>query len=186
MAAMEGLENLHHRLAAGRNPAARRHGRHVRHFVAQRLEQPAHAIVALGRADQHRHHQAFRQFALEIAEHFLARRLDIAQQFLHQMLVIVGQLFQHLEAGFLFAAHHRRCRPLRWRHGGDRKRRAPAPDRQSRWRRRSPRSESGAAAAAFRSPPAARRAARAASPCALSILLTKSKCGIFASASRFR
>ena len=39
--------------------------------MAQRFEQPAHAIVAFGRADQHRHHQRLRQFALDIAEHFL-------------------------------------------------------------------------------------------------------------------
>ena len=64
MAAMEGLEDLHHRLAAGFYAGARRHRGHFRHFMAQGLEQAAHAIVAFRRADQHRHHQAFRQFAL--------------------------------------------------------------------------------------------------------------------------
>ncbi len=85
------------------NAGTRRRRLDLRHVMAQRLEQPAHAIVGLGRADQHRHHQAFRQFAPEAAEHFVALRLDIAQQFFHQMLVIVGQLLQHLEAGFLLA-----------------------------------------------------------------------------------
>ena len=72
MAAMDGLEHLHHRVAARRQAGTRRRRLNLRHIMAHRLQQPAHAIVAVGRADQHRHHQAFRQFAPKAAEHFVA------------------------------------------------------------------------------------------------------------------
>ena len=72
-------------------------------FMAQRLHQPQHAVLARRRAEQHRTDQAFAQFAGEIVEHVVARRLDILEQLLHQRVVVIGELFQHREAGFLLA-----------------------------------------------------------------------------------
>ena len=71
--------------------------------MAQRLHQPQHAVFAGRRAQQHRADQAFAQFAGEIVEHRIARRLDVFQQLLHQRVVVIGELFQHREAGFLLA-----------------------------------------------------------------------------------
>ena len=104
MAAMEGLENLHHRIAAvgvmpARAAAAATSGTSWRSALSSRRTplSPSAEPISTGTT------RPSRQFARQIAEHFLARRFDIAQQFFHQMLVIIGQLFQHLEAGFLFA-----------------------------------------------------------------------------------
>ena len=73
--------------------------------MAQRLEQATDAIIAVGRTDQHRYHLSIGEFAGKITEHFRAAGLHIAQQFFHQLLVMVGQSFQHLETRFLFAPH---------------------------------------------------------------------------------
>ena len=71
--------------------------------MAQRLHQPQHAVLARGRAEQHRADQSFAQFAGEIVEHRVARRLDVLEQLLHQRVVMVGELFQHREPRFLLA-----------------------------------------------------------------------------------
>ena len=77
--------------------------RHARRFVAQRLQQPQHAVGAGGDADQHRADQAFAQFPGEIVEHLVARRRDILEQLLHQLVVVIGERLQHREARFLLA-----------------------------------------------------------------------------------
>ena len=71
--------------------------------MPQRLHQPQHAVLARGRAQQHRADQSFAQFAGEIVEHRVARRLDVFEQLLHQRVVMVGELLQHREARFLLA-----------------------------------------------------------------------------------
>ena len=81
---------------------ARARLRDRRGLVAQGLQQARDAIAALGRADQHRHDMAVAQFAREIVEHLIARRLDVGNQFLHQRVVVIGQLFQHRVPRFFF------------------------------------------------------------------------------------
>ena len=76
--------------------------RNARRFMAQRLHQPQHAVGARRRAHQHRADQAFAQFAGEIVEHLVARRLDVFEQLLHQLVVVIGQRLQHGEARGLF------------------------------------------------------------------------------------
>ena len=71
--------------------------------MPQRLHQPQHAVLARRRAEQHRADQAFAQFAGEIIEHRVTRRLDILQQLLHQRVVVVGEFFKHREPRFLLA-----------------------------------------------------------------------------------
>ncbi len=71
--------------------------------MPQRLHQPQHTVLARGRAQQYRTDQSFAQFAGEIVEHRVARRLDVFEQLLHQRVVVVGELFQHREAGLLLA-----------------------------------------------------------------------------------
>ena len=75
----------------------------ARQFMAQRLEQPQNAVGARRRAHQHRTHQAFAQFAREIVEYLVARRLDVLEQLLHQLVVVVGKRLQHGEPRGFFA-----------------------------------------------------------------------------------
>ena len=53
------------------------------------------------RAHQQRHDAALAQFAREIVEHLVARRLDVADQLLHQFVVVVGEPLQHRIARLL-------------------------------------------------------------------------------------
>src|SRR5258705_6829268 len=71
--------------------------------MPQRFHQAQHAVLARGRAEQHRTDQAVAQFAGEIVEYRVARRRNILEQLLHQRVVVIGELFQHREAGFLLA-----------------------------------------------------------------------------------
>ena len=100
---MHGLEHVAQRIL-GRGGAQPFCGfGHAGRFVAQRLHQAEHAVLARGRAQQHRTNLAFAQFPGKIVKHRIARRRDVLQQLLHQGVVMIGELFQHREAGFLFA-----------------------------------------------------------------------------------
>ena len=70
--------------------------------MTQRLEKPQHAIGAGRGAHQNRTHQAVAQFAGQIVEDLVARRLNIIEQLLHQLVVVVGKRFQHREPRGLF------------------------------------------------------------------------------------
>ena len=74
----------------------------ARRFMAQRLQEPQHAVGPRRRSHQHRTDHAFAQFAGEIVEHLVARRLNVFEQLLHQFVVVVGERFQHREARGLF------------------------------------------------------------------------------------
>ena len=100
---MHGLEHIGQRILLRRHAEPLRRLGHAGRFVPQRLHQPQHAVFARRRTEQHRTDQAFAQFAGEIVEHRVARRLDVLQQLLHQRVVVVGELFQHREARFLLA-----------------------------------------------------------------------------------
>ena len=70
--------------------------------MPQRLEKPQHAIAAAGNAEQHRAHDPIAQFLGEIVEHLVARRLDILEQLLHQLVIVIGERLQHGEARVFF------------------------------------------------------------------------------------
>ena len=72
-------------------------------LMPQRLQQPLHAVGARRHAQHHRADDALAQFLGEIVEHLVARRRDVFEQLLHQLVVVVGELFQHAEARFLLA-----------------------------------------------------------------------------------
>jgi hypothetical protein len=100
---VDGLEHIGQRLLLlGRAEAFGGLGNAGR-FMAQRFQQTQHAVLAVCRAQQHRADQAFAQFAGEIVEHRIARRRDVFQQLLHQRVVVIGELLQHREPGFLLA-----------------------------------------------------------------------------------
>ena len=98
-----GLEHVGDGVAARFHAEPLRGFGDARRFVAQRLQQPQHAVGAGRGAHQHRAHQAVAQFAGEIVEHLVARRLDVFEQLLHQLVVVVGERLQHREARGLFA-----------------------------------------------------------------------------------
>ena len=100
---MHGLEDIAHRIFGRGRAETPRGVRHAGRFMAQRLHQPQHAVLARGRAEQHRADLPLAQFAGEIVEHRVARRLNILQQLLHQRVVMVGELLQHRETGLLLA-----------------------------------------------------------------------------------
>ena len=63
-----------------------------------RLEQPADAPGADRRAEQDRHAEIVAGLAGEVLEHFLAARRFVHQQLLEQLVVMVGELFEHVGA----------------------------------------------------------------------------------------
>jgi len=70
--------------------------------MPQRLHQPQYAVLAGGGAEQHRTDQSFAQFACEIVRTPHSRGGGISsEQLLHQRVVVIGELFQHREAGLL-------------------------------------------------------------------------------------
>jgi hypothetical protein len=72
-------------------------------LVAQRFHQPQHPVGARGRAEQHGAHQTLAQFLGKIVEYFVARRLNVLEQLLHQLVVVIGQGLQHREPCRLLA-----------------------------------------------------------------------------------
>ena len=59
--------------------------------------------MALGRrTHQHRHDMALAQLAREVIEHEVSWRIDVADELLHQRVVVIGQLFEHRIARLLF------------------------------------------------------------------------------------
>src|SRR5713101_6675834 len=103
MLQMNGLEHIGQRILGGRRAETLCGRSHTGRFMAQRLHQAQHAILAHRGAEQHRTDQSFTQFAGEIVEHRVARRRNILEQLLHQRVVVIGELFQHREAGLLLA-----------------------------------------------------------------------------------
>ena len=147
-------------------PARAQTAGHVRHFVAQHLQEPPDAVVAQRRTDENRHDQALLQVALQIVEYLIARRRNIGEQLFHQMLVVIGELFQHLEARFGLARLDLVVHVDQFGSGvlaidiGALQREID----ESRWRCRFPRSESGAARAAWARRSAGPRADRESRP----------------------
>ena len=103
---MGGVQGLHHvgdGVALGGHAEALDGVGDGGRLVTQRLEQAQHAVGAGGRSDQHRADDAVAQLLGEIVEYLVARRRNVLEQLLHQLVVVVGQLFQHAEARFALA-----------------------------------------------------------------------------------
>jgi hypothetical protein len=71
--------------------------------MAQGLHQAPHAVGAGRRAEQHGADETLAQLLGQIVEDLIARRLDVLEQLLHQLVVVVGQRLQHGEARGLLA-----------------------------------------------------------------------------------
>ena len=104
MSGMEGLEDLQDGAAICIGEAKPLRGsRNIRGLVAQRLHQPQYAVAVLGRTEQDRRDQPFRQLTRQVVENTVARRLDIRKQLLHQCVIVIGEFLEHREASFLLA-----------------------------------------------------------------------------------
>ena len=76
-----------------------------RRLVPDGLQQPGHTVAFGRRAHQHRHDMALAQFTRQIVEHQVLRRVDVADELLHQRVVVIGELFQHRIARLLLLGH---------------------------------------------------------------------------------
>ena len=76
-------------------------GFHEGRLMPQRLQQPVDAMAAFRRAEQHGADLALAQILGQIVEHTVARRLDVAEKLLHQLVVVIRQLLQHGKTGLL-------------------------------------------------------------------------------------
>ena len=97
------LEHVGDRLAVGLEAEALDGLGHAPGLVAQRLQQPQHAVGAGRNPHQHRADQAVVLLLGEIVEHLVARRRDVLEQLLHQLVVMVGERLQHGEARLFLA-----------------------------------------------------------------------------------
>ena len=66
-----------------------------RRLVTKRFQEAGDAVAGGRRSHQHRHDVTIAQFAREIVEYPIAGRLDVADELLHQGVVIIGQALQH-------------------------------------------------------------------------------------------
>ena len=102
MGGIDGLEHVGDGLARLDAEPLRRLGNAGR-LMAQRLHEAQHPVGTRGRAEQHRADQTFAQFLRQIVEYFVARRLDVFEQLLHQLVVVIGQRLEHREPCRLLA-----------------------------------------------------------------------------------
>ncbi len=99
-----GLEDLGDVVGLVRNQAeTRRRGFRPRHLVAQRFQQAAHAMVAISRAEEDRHDQIAGQILGQLLIDLVLRGDRILEQLLQQLVVEIGEGFQHPAARFLLA-----------------------------------------------------------------------------------
>src|SRR5207253_973803 len=89
------LEDIERRVA---DPEAADGGQRGRRLVANGFEQYPDAPRADRRPEQHRDTKIVARFAGEVLEHLLARRRLVHQQLLEQLVIMVGELFEHLRA----------------------------------------------------------------------------------------
>ena len=72
-------------------------------FKSRKIPCPCSAEPSSNRANE-----AVAQFLGEIAEDAVVRRRNVGEQLLHQLVVVVGKFFEHLEARFLLTRGDRR------------------------------------------------------------------------------
>ena len=107
MGGVVGLEHLGQRLAVARvdaQPFGR--VRRLGDFVAQGLEQAAHAVVVLRRAQEDRGDLTLAQGFCQLLVNLLLGRNDVLEQLLQQVVVEVSQVLQELGPGGLLPPLH--------------------------------------------------------------------------------
>ena len=104
MGGVEILDHIGDRIVAGLDAEAPGGRRDALGLVTQRLEQPQHAVGAGRDPDQHRTDEAVALLLGEIVEDLVPGRRNVLEQLLHQLVVVVGQRLEHVEAGILLAA----------------------------------------------------------------------------------
>ncbi len=71
--------------------------------MAERLQEPQDAVAVRGRSDQDGHDLTGTKLLGKIGEDFVARRLNVFEELLHQRVVVVGEALQHGEARLVAA-----------------------------------------------------------------------------------
>ena len=100
MRLVQDLEALRHgRTVGDERPAFRGFGR-KRRVVAQRLQQPAHAVLAVAGAQQHGHDLVGAELVMEVAVDQGFLRGDILDELLQQRIGELGKRFQEIAACF--------------------------------------------------------------------------------------
>jgi hypothetical protein len=104
MGCVGGLHHLNQRCAfALVNPETPPRCLDIGCVVADRLQQPQHTVAFLGGSNQHRCHLAVAQVGGEIVEYSVARWLDLFEQLFHQLVIVIGERFQHGKTRLDFA-----------------------------------------------------------------------------------
>gem|GEM_PF-3550100 len=100
---MRRVKRLHH--VGGRSNAfeAKPLGRlvHERNFVTQGFEKPNNSVPALRGTQEDGADQPFPKLPSEIIKNSVPRRLHVGEELLHQLVVVVCELLEHMETGFL-------------------------------------------------------------------------------------
>ncbi len=73
-------------------------------LVTERFQQAENSVAVFRAANQNRANQALAQVCRQIVEHMVVRRLHVRQQLRHEVVVVICELLQHVEAGVLFAS----------------------------------------------------------------------------------
>ncbi len=73
-----------------------------RRFMPDGLQEPRDAVAAGRRTHQHRRHVPLSQLAREVVENTVLGGVDVADELLHQCVVIVGEFFEHRISRLLF------------------------------------------------------------------------------------
>ncbi len=94
-----GLEDLGQRFACRGDAEPRRRIGRARRLVAQRLPQPAHAIILPRRAGEHRDDQVLLKILGQVLVDFLVRRLLVLEQLFQESVVEIGEFFDEAGAG---------------------------------------------------------------------------------------
>ena len=100
LARMRGMNGLHDVGGGfcGAQPQAFRRFLDERRLVPQCFQEPAQAIAVLGRSEEDGANLAALEFHHKVGENLVAARHGVAQKLLHQLVVIIGELFEHGEA----------------------------------------------------------------------------------------
>ena len=88
-----GLDHLRHAARRTRRCRAAPRGVRPRRLVAQRLPQPAHAVILQSGAEKHRHDQVAAPILPQLPVDLVLRGLHILEQLLQQLVVEIGELF---------------------------------------------------------------------------------------------
>ena len=100
---MEGLEDARRRLARGGDAVARGRGSGLGRLVAERLQEPAHAVLALGGTEEDGHEPVLLHGAREVLVDLGLVGDRVLEELLQERVVEIGECLEELLAALLLA-----------------------------------------------------------------------------------